>query len=84
MQSQSLWLASALVLVRYDDIAAFNRLVVTIRSRILACRIGVRTVDFEDDVFILVLELDPEFIDRILVTALIFVILDIDQKGMVA
>jgi hypothetical protein len=71
--------------VRYDDIAAFNRLVVTIRSRILACRIGVRTVDFEDDVFVLVLvlDLDPEFIDRILVTALIFVILDIDQKGMV-
>ena len=84
MQSQSLWLASALVLVRYDDIAAFNRLVVTIRSRILACRIGVGTVDFEDDVFVLVLDLDPELIDRILVSALIFVILDIDQKGMVA
>ena len=84
MQSQSLWLASALVLVRYDDIAAFNRLVVTIRSRILAFRIGVGTVDFEDDVFVLVLDLDPEFIDRILVTTLVFVILDIDQKGMVA
>jgi hypothetical protein len=70
--------------VRYEDIAAFNRLDFTIRSRILACRIRVRTVDFEDDVFVLVLDLDPEFIDRILVTALGFVILDIDQKGMIA
>ena len=36
--------------VRYEDIAAINRLIITVRCCILAGRIGIRTIDFEDNV----------------------------------